>query len=240
MGRGIGLNAASHIAVVEDEVIQRELLVAFLSGAGLRVSAFETAEGVRELLERELPDLVLLDVRLPGEDGYSLARHVRSRGPRVGIIMVSAAGQTIDQVQGLEAGADDYVTKPFEPRELLARVRSVLRRVRPVAAEAELRVAMGRRVLDLARRSLLTGAGEVETLTDDEFTLLRAFAANPNRPLERGWLAEVTYGDQGRRSGRAIDRLVAKLRRKIEVDPAHPRAIRTVRGVGYMFVPDVA
>jgi DNA-binding response OmpR family regulator len=235
------MQAAPHIVIVEDEAIQRQLLVSFLSSQGFRVSDFERGGGLRSLLERELPDLVLLDVRLPGEDGYSLARHVRMHGPQVGILMVSAAGETVDRVQGLEAGADDYVAKPFEPRELVARMRSVLRRVRPPASVLRASyVRMGRRVLDLEHRVLrdAVGNGVGEKLTTSEFELLRTFAANPHRPLERDWLMQVTSHRERGPVDRAIDLRVARLRRKIEFNPADPQAIRTVRGVGYMFVPD--
>ena len=233
------MTSVPHIVIVEDEAIQRQLLVSYLTAQGFRVSAFDRGDGLCGLLERELPDLVLLDVRLPGEDGFSLARHVRRHGPEVGIIMVSAAGETVDRVLGLESGADDYVAKPFEPRELLARVRSVLRRARtPAAALGAPEVRMGRRVLDLAGRVLRDGDGSAEKLSPGEFELLRTFAANPHRPLERDWLRQVTSRREGQGVDRAIDLRVARLRRKIEHDPEAPRALRTVRGVGYMFVPD--
>jgi DNA-binding response OmpR family regulator len=235
------MESSPHIVIVEDEAIQRQLLVTFLTAQGFRVSAFERADGLRAMLERELPDLVLLDVRLPGEDGFSLARHVRQRGPEVGIVMVTAAGETVDRVQGLESGADDYVAKPFEPRELLARVRSVLRRVRPpAAAPAGSHVRMGRRVLDLEHRVLRDGNGlsTAEKLTPGEFELLRTFAAHPHRPLERDWLMQVTSHRERGAVDRAIDLRVARLRRKIERNPANPQTIRTVRGIGYMFVPE--
>ncbi len=232
-----------HIVIVEDEAIQRQLLVTFLTAQGFRVSAFEHGDALRASLERELPDLVLLDVRLPGEDGFSLARHVREHGPQVGIVMVSAAGETVDRVQGLESGADDYVGKPFEPRELLARVRSVLRRVNPpsaAAAAASALVRMGRCVLDLEQRVLRdgNGFGTIEKLTAGEFELLRTFAANPHRPLERDWLMQVTSHRERSAVDRSIDLRIARLRRKLEYNPADPHAIRTVRGIGYMFVPE--
>lgn len=225
-----------HIAIVEDEAVQRGLLSAFLTEQGFRVSDFDSGAGLRVLLERELPDLVLLDVRLPGEDGLNLARHVRRRGPQIGIVIVSAAADIADRVRGLESGADDYVAKPFVPRELLARVRSVLRRVRPPAANA--RVRMGRCVLDLEQRALFDSAGAPQKLTDAEFDLLRIFAAHPHRPLERDWLMQVTSQRARTEADRAIDLRVTRLRRKIEHNSAGPLAIRTVRGVGYMFVPE--
>jgi DNA-binding response OmpR family regulator len=235
-----GMQTAPHIVIVEDEAIQRQLLVTFLTTQGFRVTEFDRGAGLRALLERELPDLVLLDVRLPGEDGFSLARHCRERGPQIGVVMVTAAGETVDRVQGLESGADDYLAKPFEPRELLARMRSVLRRVRTPAAPRASRVRMGRRVLDLELRVLCDDAadGAEEKLTAGEFELLRAFAANPHRPLERDWLMQVTSHRERSAVDRTIDLRVARLRRKIENNPADPQAIRTVRGVGYMFVPE--
>jgi len=154
--------------------------------------------------------------------------------------MVTAASDTIDRVVGLETGADDYIAKPFEPRELLARVKSVLRRATGtgVARAAGPCVRMGRRVLDLERRVLVEAVGgREENLTASAFDLLRVFAENPNRPLMRDWLLEVTAHRDMDAFDRAIDLRVTRLRRKIEADPAHPEAIRTVRGVGYMFVP---
>uniref|UniRef100_UPI003F716363 winged helix-turn-helix domain-containing protein n=1 Tax=Reyranella sp. TaxID=1929291 RepID=UPI003F716363 len=190
-----------------------------------------------------LPALVLLDIGLPGEDGFALARWLRERSARVGIVMVTAATDMVDRVVGLETGADDYIAKPFEPRELLARLKSLLRRIgasgaAPAQAAATGRVRMGRRVLDLEKRVLVDPVGGAETkLTASEFDLLKIFAESPNRPLMRDWLMEVTTHRDMEAFDRAIDLRVARLRRKIEADPNHPDAIRTVRGVGYMFVP---
>jgi DNA-binding response OmpR family regulator len=185
-----------------------------------------------------MPALVLLDVGLPGEDGFALARWLREKSPRVGIIMVTAASDTVDRVVGLETGADDYIAKPFEPRELLARVKSVLRRATTAIVPAGPRIRIGRRVLDLEKRVLVDSVtGSEETLTASEFDLLKVFAENPNRPLQREWLLEVIAHREMEVFDRAIDLRVTRLRRKIEHDPTHPEAIRTVRGVGYMFVP---
>ncbi len=229
-----------HIVVVEDEATQRDLLVDYLARQGYRVSGADGGVALRRLVERELPALVMLDVGLPGEDGFTLARWLRERSSRVGIIMVTAATDTVDRIVGLETGADDYIAKPFEPRELLARVKSVLRRVAgsAVAPVATARVRMGRRVLDLEKRVLADPAdGSEDRLSASEFDLLKVFAENPNRPLMRDWLLEVTAHRDMESFDRAIDLRVTRLRRKIEHDPAHPEAIRTVRGVGYMFVP---
>jgi two-component system phosphate regulon response regulator OmpR len=152
--------------------------------------------------------------------------------------MVTVASDTVDRVVGLETGADDYISKPFEPRELLARVKSVLRRVTGTAPTTGPRVRMGRFVLDLERRVLCNSDdGSEETLAASEFDLLKVFAENPNRPLNRDWLLEVTAHREMEAFDRSIDLRIARLRRKIEPNPAHPTAIRTVRGVGYMFVP---
>jgi DNA-binding response OmpR family regulator len=226
-----------HIAVVEDEAVQRQMLADYLARQNFRVSALTDGAALRRLVERELPALVMLDVGLPGEDGFALARWLREKSGRVGIIMVTAAGDTVDRVVGLETGADDYISKPFEPRELLARVKSVLRRAVGVPA-AGARVRIGRRVLDLERRVLVDPEdGGEERLAASEFDLLKIFAENPNRPLMRDWLLEVTAHREADAYDRAIDLRITRLRRKIETDPAHPEAIRTVRGVGYMFVP---
>ena len=193
---------------------------------------------MRKIVERELPALVLLDVGLPGEDGFALARWLREKSARIGIIMVTAASETVDRVVGLETGADDYIAKPFEPRELLARVKSVLRRATGAMVTAGPRVRMGRRVLDLERRILVDPEdGSEERLAASEFDLLKIFAENPNRALMRDWLLEVTAHREADAFDRAIDLRITRLRRKVETDPAHPEAIRTVRGIGYMFVP---
>jgi DNA-binding response OmpR family regulator len=227
-----------HIVVVEDEAAQRQLLIDYLAKQNFRVSGVEGGVALRRLVERESPQVVLLDVGLPGEDGFALARWLREKSGRIGIIMVTVATDTVDRVVGLESGADDYIPKPFEPRELLARVKSVLRRVTGVAPTIGPRIRMGRFVLDLEKRLLCNADdGSEETLAASEFDLLKVFAENPNRPLNRDWLLEVTAHREMEAFDRSIDLRIARLRRKIEADPAHPTTIRTVRGVGYMFVP---
>jgi DNA-binding response OmpR family regulator len=234
------MDTRPYIVVVEDEATQRGLLVDYLARQNFRVSGVDCGAGLRAAVARDVPALVLLDVGLPDEDGFALARWLREKSGRVGIIMVTAAADTVDRVVGLETGADDYVAKPFDPRELLARVKSVLRRATGMAAApaAGHRVRMGRRVLDLERRALADPAdGSEQRLAASEFDLLKVFAENPNRPLMRDWLLEVTAHRDMEAFDRAIDLRIARLRRKIERDPAHPDAIRTVRGIGYMFVP---
>jgi DNA-binding response OmpR family regulator len=227
-----------HIVVVEDEAAQRHLLVDYLAKQKFRVSGVDGGAALRHLIERELPQLVLLDVGLPGEDGFTLARWLREKSGRIGIIMVTVAADTVDRVVGLETGADDYIPKPFDPRELLARIKSVLRRAQGTAVpSAGPRVRMGRRVLDLEKRVLVDADGSEETLSASEFDLLKVFAENPNRPLARDWLLETIGHREMEVFDRAMDLRITRIRRKVEKDPAHPEAIRTVRGVGYMFVP---
>ena len=232
------MDTRPHIVVVEDEATQRQLLVDYLGRQNYRVSGAESGNALRKLVERDLPQLVLLDVGLPGEDGFVLARWLRERSGRLGIIMVTAATDTVDRVVGLETGADDYIGKPYEPRELLARIKSVLRRVTGAPAASGPRVRMGRCVLDLEKRVLVNPVdGSEETLTASEFDLLKLFVENPNRPLQRDWLLESAAHREMEAFDRAIDLRITRLRKKVEADPAHPEAIRTVRGVGYMFVP---
>ena len=232
------MDTRQHIVVVEDEPAQRQLLLDYLTKQGFRVTGFESGIGLRRMVERELPALVLLDVGLPGEDGFAIARWLREKSGKVCIIMVTAAGDTVDRVVGLETGADDYIPKPFDPRELLARIKSVLRRAGgAVITSTGPRVRIGRRVLDLDKRVLVDGDGTEEALAASEFDLLKLFAENPNRPLARDWLLETVGHREMETFDRAIDLRITRLRRKIEKDAAHPEAIRTVRGVGYMFVP---
>ncbi len=228
----------AHILVVEDEATQRTMLVDYLTRQGFRATGLSDGAALRRAVQRDEPDLVLLDLGLPGEDGHSLARYLREQHAKVAVIMVTAAGSTVDRIIGLETGADDYIPKPFEPRELLARIKNVLRRAVPAtAAVIGSRVPMGRRILDLAQRVLVDPDGVEERLTASEFELLRLFAENPNKPLNREWLLEATSHREAEAFDRAIDLRITRLRRKIEADPAHPDAIRTVRGVGYVFVP---
>jgi two-component system phosphate regulon response regulator OmpR len=235
----VGRAVDQHIVVVEDEPTQRDLLVEYLGRQNFRVTGAPDGATLRDLVTRDPPALVLLDIRLPDEDGLTLARWLRQANAQIGIIMVTAAADTVDRVVGLEVGADDYLTKPFEPRELLARIKSVLRRATgmPMPTDPR-RIRMGRRILDLEKRVLIDPLdGHEETLVASEFDLLKIFAENPNRPLYRDWLLEATAHREVESFDRAIDLRITRLRKKIENDPAHPDAIRTVRGVGYMFVP---
>ena len=228
-----------HVIVVEDEQFQRETLTDFLGENGYRASGVESGAALRKLVEKDPAALVLLDLRLPGgDDGFALARFLRERSRKVGIIMLTASGDTVDQVVGLETGADDYIAKPYEPRALLARMKAVLRRAGGAeAATPGERVRVGKCMLDLEARRMTALSGEEVPLRSGEFELLKIFAENPNRPLSRDWLLETTSHREMEAFDRAIDIRILRLRRKIEADPAHPTSIRTVRGAGYMFVP---
>jgi two-component system phosphate regulon response regulator OmpR len=230
------------ILIVDDDASVRAMLADYLSSHGYAVAQAEAGEAMRAEIERSLPDIVLLDIRMPGEDGLSLVRYLRSHYD-VGIIMVTASGELVDRVVGLEVGADDYVTKPFDPRELLARVKSVMRRLQaraPADAPAQAAsqtVRMGRCRLDLDSHRLLDDTGADIPMTAMEFDLLRVFASHPNRVLSRDQLLTLTRNREWEPFDRSIDIRIARLRRKIEADPEKPQAIRTVRSAGYMFVP---
>ncbi|WP_439595096.1 response regulator [Falsiroseomonas sp.] len=239
----------TNLLVVEDDPFQRETICAYLTGQGFVVEGVADGRACRAAVAAAMPDAALLDVGLPGgEDGFALARWLRGQSALVGIIMLTAAGDLVDRVVGLESGADDYVTKPFEPRELLARIRAVMRRAgaegaaqaaaRPEAL-APGRTRIGGAVLDLKRGLLVTAEGREDTLTEGEFTLLKLFVENPNRALHRDWLLERTSGEEEPEAfDRAIDLRIMRLRRKVERNPTRPMAIRTVRGVGYLFDPE--
>ena len=227
------------VLLVEDDAFQRKAAETYLMNHDLRVIAVENGAQMRRQVSRAMPDLVLLDVQLPGQDdGFALARWLRESSTRVGIIMLTAAGDSVDKVLGLESGADDYVAKPYEPRELLARCKSVLRRSAHKATPPRIeRVRMGRHTLDLTKRALRDDTGQDVPVTAGEFDILKIFAENPNRPLSRDWLLETTSHRARDPFDRAIDLRITRIRRKIEPSPDKPTVIRTVRGIGYMFVP---
>ena len=234
--------AAQRILIVEDDREIRESVADYLGGHGYACSQAPDGKAMRIELERELPDLVLLDLRLPGEDGLTLARWLRDNH-EVAIIMVTAAGDVVDRVVGLEVGADDYLGKPFDLRELLARVKSVLRRGGKgekrsgKAGGATRKLAIGACMLDLDTHQLTGRKGEEIPLTGMEFDLLRVFAEHPNRVLSRDQLLTLTRNREWEPFDRSIDIRIARLRRKIEADPEKPRTIKTVRGAGYIFIP---
>ena len=228
-----------HILVVEDERFQRETLIDLLTYRGFRVSGAESGAAMRSLVAKDPPELIILDLNLEGrEDGFSLARFLREHKPEIGIVILTARDGLLDQVLGLEIGADDFVTKPYDANALLARVNSVLRRtgrINPTNSKDNVRI--GKSMLNLSTRTLTSLAGEEIPLRHSEFELLKVLVENPNRPLLRDWLLEMTTGADTNAFDRAIDIRILRLRRKVEEDPARPTAIRTVRNVGYMFIP---
>ena len=236
------MSSSGSVLIVEDDRAIREMVAEYLGAQGYEVQQAESGGDMRETIERHLPDVVLLDVRLPGEDGLTLARYLRERYD-VGIIMVTGANNVVDRVVGLEVGADDYVTKPFDPRELLARVKSVMRRLgvrteTPSNARAGgERVQVGRCFLDVAAHRLLDAQGQEVPLTSMEYDLLKMFTEHPNKVLSRDQILTFTRNREWEPFDRSIDIRIARLRRKIESNPDEPKAIRTVRGAGYMFVP---
>lgn len=236
------------VAIVDDEEHLREAVGEYLELQGFEVMSFRNAQAFREESAGKAIDVAILDIAMPGEDGLSLARFIRKSG-QTGIIMATAAGRPIDRIVGLEIGADDYLVKPYELRELLARIKSVLRRVNAAPAAAEPQspairegrsLRFGALTLDLDARRLTDVANGPIELTAMEFDLLQALATRPNRVLSRGQLQEFAHGRSADESDRSIDIRVTRLRKKIEPDPEHPRFIKTVRGEGYVFVPNGA
>ena len=228
---------ATRILVVDDDPSVRAMLVEYLTQHGYEVQAAASGAAMRAALEQAAPAVVLLDIGLPGEDGLTLARYLRERHD-VGIIMVTGAGDVVDRVAGLEVGADDYIAKPFDPRELRARLKSVLRRLeKKESAKTESRVKIGRCLLDLKSRTLADAKGRDVPITAMEFELLKTLIEHPNQVLTRDQLLTLTRNREWEPFDRSIDIRITRLRRKVEDDPARPRAIKTVRGAGYMFVP---
>ena len=225
------------VLVVDDEPGLREMLEEYLAEQGCIVHTAQGGTAMREALLKHPVDVVVLDIRMPGEDGLSLARFLREHHD-VGIIMLTAADDVVDRVVGLEMGADDYLTKPFDPRELFARLKSVARRMptsAPAAPPGQVRI--GRCLLDLEARQLSTMDGEALPMTSMEFDLLQVLIAHPNRVLSREQLLELAHQRELDVFDRSIDVRITRLRRKIEIDPSKPQAIKTVRGVGYIFIP---
>ena len=231
---------APRILIVDDEAELRALLERYLSEQGLAVRAVADAVAAERLLARERFDVLVLDVMMPGEDGLSLCRRLRTLGETIPILMLTARGDPVDRIVGLEMGADDYLPKPFNPRELLARVQAMVRRQRllgvHVGPSGEAPIVFGPFTLLVAERRL-TRDGQDLPLTTGEFSLLHALASHPNRPLGRDKLIELTRGRDHEATDRSIDVQVMRVRKLIEDDPAAPRHIKTVWGVGYVFVP---
>jgi two-component system, OmpR family, response regulator len=232
---------AAHILVVDDDPKVRKLLRRCFEGEGFLVSEAVDGAELRAQLERNPITLITLDLSLGKENGFDLAREIRNERS-VPIIMLTGKGETIDRVIGLELGADDYMAKPFELRELVARVRAVLRRSatteKPASSSAQRHVFEGW-IFDIGRRSLTRDTGENQELTTSEFNLLEAFVKRPKRVLSRDQIMDLLKGQDWSPIDRSIDNLIARLRKKIEHDANHPRLIKTVRGVGYVFSADI-
>ena len=249
------MNSALHIAVLDDEVDITLLLANYLRGHGYRVTPVHNGRSLMELMPVDPPALVLLDLGLPGEDGFSIARQLREHW-RCGLVIVTGRGDSVDKVVGLEVGADDYVTKPFDLRELLARIKAVLRRLSPrdgpEAMHSDLpapglggpgpvhrTLRFAGWELDTAARCLTNPQGHDVALTGGEFDLLRIFAEHAGRVLSRDFLLEQTRGREAGPFDRTIDVQVGRLRKKLETDAQAPQIIKSVRGAGYILVPPV-
>jgi len=238
----------THIAVLDDEPDITRLLATYLQAQGYRVSQWHQGSALMQAMADDPPALVLLDLGLPGEDGFGIARQLREHWG-CGLVIVTGRGDAVDKVVGLEVGADDYVTKPFDLRELLARIKAVLRRLQPAteapAATAPATSAARQRLvfagwtLDIGARQLTDPQGRDVPLTRGEFDLLRTLAQHPGRVLSRDFLLEATRGREAGPFDRTIDVQVGRLRRKLEPDAAEPQIIKSVRGAGYILVPPV-
>jgi DNA-binding response OmpR family regulator len=244
--------ATPSVIFVDDERELRTLLTEYFERHGFAVRAAADAAEARRMVAESRPDLMVLDINMPGENGLSLARFLRESHPAIGLVMLTTAGEAIDRIVGLEVGADDYVAKPFELRELLARVRAILRRLagepapaatsapQPTAAPAVAatkQVRFGACTLDLDTRRLTGAQGQEIDITAAEFDLLALFARHPNRPLNRDQIMEQAHNRGWDVFDRSIDLRIMRLRRKIERNPDKPEVLKTVRNVGYVFVP---
>ena len=237
-------NRNDKILVVDDDVRIRDLLRRYLTQEGFDVLQAEDGKSLTRVLMREPVDLIVLDLMLPGEDGLSICRRLRAANDRTPIIMLTAKGEDVDRIVGLEVGADDYLGKPFNPRELLARIHAVLRR-RPQqeapgapAGENEV-VSFGSFVFDLGARTLRKDSEDLP-LTTGEFAMLKTLVRHPRQPLSREKLAQLARGREFEPFDRSLDVQVSRLRKLVEIDASNPRYIQTVWGVGYVFVPDGA
>lgn len=230
------MSQTASLLVVDDEAEICEILSEYFGNQGYVVHSANGAAAAREVFDKHAPDIAILDIRMPGEDGLSLARWIRDQHQDVGIIMLTTAADVIDRVVGLEMGADDYLPKPFDMRELLARVKSVLRRrdeaAQPSGASGRLRIGICE--LDMGMHKLFDADGNEISVTAMEFDLLRVFAENPNRALNRDQIMELAHHRDWDVFDRSIDLRIMRLRRKIERNPEKPETIKTVRGVGYM------
>ena len=231
------------LLVVDDDTRIRDLLRRYLTQEGFEVSTAEGSAAMDQVLQNEAIDLIVLDLMMPGEDGLSICRRLRNSSNNTPIIMLTAKGEDVDRIVGLEVGADDYLTKPFNPRELLARVQAVLRRrIVPTVAGAPVAstqsvAKFGGFVFDMAARRL-TKNGLDTPLTTGEFAMLKTLVSHPRIPLTREKIAQLSKGREFEPFDRSLDVQISRLRKLIEIDPAKPRHLQTVWGVGYVFVPD--
>lgn len=235
------MERSPHILIVDDHRDIRDLLARYLAKHGLRASVAESAAAARKTLQRADIDLVVLDIMMPGEDGLSLTRSLRE-STEIPVILLTAMGEETDRIVGLEVGADDYLAKPFNPRELLARVKAVLRRAHALPRpreEGRGRLRFDRWVLDLQRRELVDENGVAAPLSSGEFRLLGALLDRPGIVLTRDQLLDLTRGRSGQPFDRSIDNQISRLRRKIERDPRNPELIKTAWGDGYSFAGEV-
>lgn len=242
-GRLVAMSATrEHLLIVDDDREIRNLLTDYLEQAGFRVSAVADGKGMRRVLEENRIDLVILDLMLPGEDGLSLCRELRSR-TNLPVLMLTARGDEVDRIIGLEMGADDYLAKPFNPRELLARIRSVVRRAQALPPNMETDDVRGLRfagwLLDVATRNVTAPDGLVVPLSGAEYRLLRVFLDHPQRVLAREQLLELANGREAILFDRSIDVLVGRLRKRLRDDSREPSLIKTVRGEGYVLAASV-
>jgi two-component system, OmpR family, phosphate regulon response regulator OmpR len=232
----------NHLYLVEDDPALRDMLRTYLEGQGLVVTTMSSAEDMLLRIDRLRPDLIILDVTLPGQSGLEACRALRSAGDQIPIILLTALVEEVDRVLGLEMGADDYLGKPFSARELLARIRAVLRRVETTPGLPDTRakpVSVGEFTFSPATRSLLRG-DELKMLNTVEYALLAELVGNPGRPISRERLLAASHSRNDKVLLRTVDTAIMRLRRLIEPDPSEPRFIQTVRGRGYMFVPSTA
>jgi DNA-binding response OmpR family regulator len=238
------MSATQHIFVVDDEQAARDMVGDYLKMHGFEVTLCDGGASLRQSMNSTRPDLVVLDLNMPEEDGLSIVRDIKSKS-NIPIIMLTATASPIDRVVGLELGADDYIPKPCELRELVARIRSVLRRGAPAVAAAETPAApptntvrVGTKWFDFDTHRLRDDSGQEQILTRSEYALLRAFTDNPKRVLSRDRLLDLADARDPDAFDRSIDVRINRIRKKVEPEPAHPRFIRTVRGLGYVFRPE--
>jgi two-component system, OmpR family, response regulator len=232
------MDAPDHILIVDDDAEIRSLLSKYLLKNGLRVTAVADGRAMWQALDAGRIDLIVLDLMLPGEDGLTLCRTLRAKSSDIPVIMLTARGEETDRIVGLEMGADDYLAKPFSARELLARIKAILRRARSLPQnlrpDSARRIRFAGWVLDTVQRQLISAEGVVTPLAGAEYRLLRIFLNHPNRVLNRDQLVDLTQGKEADPLDRSIDVQVGRLRHRLRDDPREPRLIKTVRGEGYV------